>query len=433
MKKVIKIMNLIILAFSGFAIVCFLLFPTLSIKAGVKLTKEQIVNVIPEEERGSAEIDEVIPEEGIDLDINVKIPSKVPLKALSGNDVSELITEEVVKPNVENLVKNVENLITPIGTAIIKVTVFQAYVQTYETAMNGLKQEGDSRDATALRNAGGLNDNYCMNQAENVMTALKAEGATVANLQNVFVTSVDNATNTFNAAHVTYGNLVYQIPPSSEESKAELRETVVKVFGDEALGMIKPDGVHLYSLDITLKALAVKMIRQANEEAQPEGETAEQRAALLNEEITKMLTSKLPLDQAEQITNIMKYVAFGLLGFAGIWALLFLYTLLRTLIAKKKCWTFTGPIFWILGLVQIVIGVGLTVLVAAALKNPTVISQLPAESRDLLAGITLSMKTCAFFPSIILLVMIPYQIAYFVCKHKYKKELREAPEAAPAE
>ena len=435
MKKVLKIMNLILLAMSGFAVVCFLALPTISLKAGIKLSKEQITEMIPSEAgEDGMDIASMIPEEGINLDIGIKVPAKLALKSLT-TDVSEILQEEVIAPNVENIVDNLENLIVPVGSTLLKTVIGQAYRATYEEGFRALLQaqpedNRDPRSASDLREAAGLTQAYCMNQAESVMTVLKGTDPTVTKANDAFFNELVLGVTKFNSAHLSWQGVEYQAEVPGNEQKAELKETVKKLF-DESLKMVKENGEDLYPLDIAIKSMLVLALRQANqsgegggEAAIPEGETAADRANMLKPYLTEMLSEKLPIDQAEELTKYMNYVAYGLFVFAGFWALLFIFTLLRTLLAKKKVWTKTGPIFWILGLVQIVIGVGLTVAVSVALKNPSVLAQLPAESRDLMNGISLTIKTCAFYPSIFILIMIPYMIAYAVVKHKYKRELK---------
>ena len=135
----------------------------------------------------------------------------------------------------------------------------------------------------------------------------------------------------------------------------------------------------------------------------------------------------IPAGSYSTIAMIMKITFFSLVAFVAIWALFLVFTLLRTFIARVKIWTLTGPIFWILGLVQIILGVVLTGIISLALSSNILSSMGGAptsEASDVINNLKITITTATFVPSIILLIMIPAMIVYAVLVHKYKSGIR---------
>ena len=423
------------MAFALTAVITLLVMPTVRINVGYSMTADQIAQAFPsegEEGEGSdsgIDFKEMLGDEGISLDLSLSVDSKLLFNSLTG-DPQTVIEENFVEPNVKNIAASLKKPLGNIGQGMLKYMVTAFYTKTYESAIDSLKSDSETRTTKEIRIAGGIDDDYLKGESEDVMTELNKNTATVTSLSNVMFNSLLNGTKKFNNAKVGY-----TIPEMGEDQRGKVKDTVKEML--DGLGMVKEDGESLYPINIVMDAMIVGVFRESSKTEAPENETIEQKAAALDKELATFIKGMIPSESYSTLAMVLKIVLIVLLVFVGIWGLLFIYTLLRTLLAKKKVWTMTGPIFWILGLLQIILGIGLTAAVSV-LMNSGVLNSIIGnsagssggeEAASMMAGLKLSIMTSMFIPSIILLIMIPFMIVYAVMKHKYKRELKAAAQA----
>jgi hypothetical protein len=119
------------------------------------------------------------------------------------------------------------------------------------------------------------------------------------------------------------------------------------------------------------------------------------------------------------VSGICVGLFIGIFLFTAIWLFLFGWTLFKTFFSKKP-YSFFGPIFWLIGSLQIVLGLGLTIF--GKYIFPTIkfnMGQIPLKS------IVFAPRTFALVPSILFLVTIPLAIGYLVVKIIAKKQDKE--------
>jgi undecaprenyl pyrophosphate phosphatase UppP len=160
----------------------------------------------------------------------------------------------------------------------------------------------------------------------------------------------------------------------------------------------------------------MKETAPAEELEQKTGETIPDYADRLLE---MFVLDKMPEVFYQAVGYVSLGLFIGLFVFAGIWALLIVITLLKTI--SKKPWTFFGPWFWLVGLVELFLGFGITALARFALPKLD-ISQfgLPISAVDAYV------RTYALVPSILFVASIALAIVYQVFKSLAKKEARAA-------
>ena len=432
MKKVIKIFNIIFMAIAATAIICLLTMPTMKIDVAYRLTPEQMAESFPsgDEEEETIDIRSVIGDEGIDLQLNLEVSPKLLFAAVSG-DPNTVIEENFIEPNVAKIVPLLKKPIDLIGKELVKVVFRVYYAGVFQSEIEALKAEDETRTTDEIAKAGGLTDGYIDSLAEKTFKEMNKDNATVTKVNDVLFSCVLEGNAKFNNA-----NTGIIIPEINESAKDDYKEVTKGLL--DGVGMVKEDGESIYPVSVIMNAMLVDVFRAATEEQAPEGETIEEKANQLNNIIHDFVKKMIPAESYDAIATVLKILLVVILIFVATWTLFFLNTFFRTLLAKEKVWTFTGPIFWILGLIQIVLGVVLSSVISIMLssKGLSTLAGGGEEMEAFFSGLKVSVQTCTFIPSILLLVMIPLLIAYAVQKHKYKKELKAAKKAAaipPAE
>ena len=432
------------MAMAATAIICLLAMPTLKINLGYTLTADQMAESFPsggsEGSGGENQLDvkEYLGDDGISLDLGLEIKSKLLFSVLSG-DPTEAIEKNFVDPNVKNIVAALKAPINKIGKGMVTFMFKQYYINIFENEIDAVKGSSETRTNEEIRIAGGLTDKYLKSLAEKTYDEVDSSKATVTSVHNVIVSSTKEANAKFNKA-----NTGVTIPEFDNQDDADALNATKEML--DSVGMIKDDGESLYPMSVIMDAMLVDAFREttnSNKEGKssaPASETLEEKASKLNSVLADFIKELIPEDSYKTVAMVLKIVLAVLVVFIATWAIFFLNTLLRTLLAKKKVWTFTGPIFWILGIIQIILGVGLTIAVAAVMSNASKLTSMMGGSEETaeaatnaMANIKISIFTSMFVPSIILLILIPTMIAYGILKGKYKRELKRAKLAAPEE
>ena len=102
--------------------------------------------------------------------------------------------------------------------------------------------------------------------------------------------------------------------------------------------------------------------------------------------------------------------------------LLILITLIKTF--TKKPWTVFGPWFWVIGSIQLTLGISLTVLGKYILPNVKIkAGSIPIKS------VILAPRTYTLIPSLIFIACIVIAFIYGFFKRSLKKEIRQNKEA----
>ena len=420
MKTIIRIFNIVFVAISALAIVLLVALPTVSLNVSYTITAEQITKVIPENET-TKDIDfkEVLGGEKIVIGLSLSVTPKALGASVTGNS-KEVIDKEFIDPNIESVTNTLRDPIHRVAKGVAKQLLVKVLIQQFEDIINENKGE-DSRSATQIRNASGLDDNYFKGFTEELFVTIDKPNATISGAVDVMFDKLSDA-----VTRISQESSGIEIPEIDSTYKSSIQSSLITVLDDANL--LKEDGETLYSFDTIIDGLLVDLLRQSGSGNEaPEGETMEEKAAQLQPTLAKLIKGVFTDEMYDVMATVLKVMLIVLIVLIAVWAFFLVFTLLKTILGRKKMWTFTGPHFWIAGVIQLVLGIGLTIATSVLLSSTALANMMPSGSENALAGISASVVTSCFIPSILVLIMIPLTIVYLVFKHKvkveYKKEL----------
>ena len=263
----------------------------------------------------------------------------------------------------------------------------------------------------------GINDKYFANFSNSMYQAANVDGATVDSICVVLDEQINNAL--IRAAESGF------VDPSSysEEAKAIIKEHLLDAFNQ--MNLVNPDNTiipiselpYMYIVNYFKDALINAGVSES-EVAQRSGETYQAYSDRL---LGLYVTTQLP----PIFYQIVGYVALALYisqyVFAAIWGILALISLLKTF--SKKTWTIFGPWFWILGFLQVVMGIGM--LIFGKMILPTL--NIPIQNFPV-TDLIFALRTCFLIPSILYVGCIVLAFIYGFFKRNYKRSLRPSPD-----
>lgn len=403
MTKVIRFLNLVYMALATAAIVIFFTVPFIKLGADVVINKDEITTLIQNIPGASGmSTQDIFGEEDIKASINMDIAPSVLFKAYSEN-ADKIVEEEFIDPNIHSIVKSLKEPINKVSEAILRIT-----------AKNTIKSEIEKHGIT-------VNDDVekKINEASDViLDSLKKEGATVDSVTTVLEEQVEAILNEAGKP----------IDIDTSEIKTQLTEKL------NEYGALKEDGT-IQNVDTITSAFLYDIltgkespsptpaIRRA---ADVDKKSVEEKAAEVEGLLAKQLKEKLPAEFAEISSNVFKGMLFALIAFLAVWAFLLIFTFIRTLL-PKKCYTRVGIIFWLIGFVQIIAGLGLVIFSKFAFKLVSEAGESIGNTNlagTMFKNINLTLTTSALVPGIFVLALIPFSIVYGVFRKKLKKQIR---------
>ena len=304
----------------------------------------------------------------------------------------DLITDFTIRANIKRLVT--EQVTTNVDGA----------VQAYNDKMGTHNKTEDVMDDC------NINDAYFTNFSDSLYNAANSDGATVDYVNEVLLDQVNEALARAKKSGVA------DTSSFGDDQKQALSDSFMGVFS--SLNLIEEDGVHLKKISaiayMYLSDYLKGELKSSHDEATLTRQTGENDEQYADRLLELFIKDKMP----DLFYKIVGYVSLGLfIGlfvFAGVWAILLLITLIKTF--TKKPWTLFGFWFWIIGVVELIIGFGLTAITRIVLSRFDV-SQFGLPIRQVLVSI----KTYALIPSILFVVMIVIAIVYGFFKRAAKK------------
>lgn len=456
-KLIVRLFNIIFLAFSAISLVMIFTKPIIDIGVNIPMPTDLIYDAMHKEEEGgktekiilrdsssegssSEEIMDKITKEDLEeclgdvkLQVSVSIPSPFKYDYKDEKAINTLIKDSIdatVESNIEPITTGFKKLVKKVAGTVASDAITSAIKD--EIAKNA-----KGEDVEAIFEEYGIEEDVD-NLVDTVFEKME-EGVTPAQLAET-ISEESKAI----AQKLADGG-VEGFEGVTEFDTTEIEEQMTKMF-DEA-GLIDPETGKIMNIDQALIML-LDSIPLGDDSSNPEQntETTEQvitkklgvklsDAAEDEEELNQkvkdlvdglLVDIKKSIDELEiPFSEYIQYAFYGLLALMAFpWALLLLITFIRTL-RKKKCWTKPWVVFFF-GSLQLVFGIGLTV--AASKLLPTLTNSLVSESSNvssLIGGASLLIKTGVYVPSILYLVMIPLTIAYMIVAHKVKKEFKQ--------
>ena len=304
----------------------------------------------------------------------------------------DLITDFTIRANIKRLV-----------TDQVTANVDDA-VKAYNDKTHDSKRTEDVMEEVGIDNA------YFTNFSNALYDAANSDGATLDYVNEVLLDQVNEALRKAEKSNCADAS------GFGDKQKESMSESLKGVFA--SLNLIEEDGIHLKKISaIAYMYLADYLkgeLKSSHDETELARQSGENDEAYADRLLEIFIKDKMP----DLFYKIVGYVSLGLfIGlfvFAGVWGILLLITLIKTF--TKKPWTIFGVWFWLVGIVELIVGFGLTAITRLVLSKFDV-SQFGLPIKQVL----ISIKTYALVPSILFAVMIVVGIVYAFLRKACKK------------
>ena len=414
MKIVIRVLNIIIMAISVAAGIFLFMPPAFSFNSKVTVNVSTFSQFVPQTEYSKdIDIPTLLGTDSIYVGLKFQLDAQGIMDMKDGD--KEKIDESLISKNLEeaiNMLHEPVDLITDFTIrANIKRLVSEQVTTNVDQAVQTYNQKAGVNNKTEdVMEEVGINDAYFTNFANALYDAANSDGATVDYVNEVLLDQVNEALAKAKKSGVA------DTSSFGDSQKQALSDSFMSVFS--SLNLIEDDGIHLKKISaIAYMYLASYLkgeLKSSHDEATLERQAGENDEKYADRLLELFIKDKMP----DIFYKIVGYVSLGLfIGlfvFAGVWAILLIFTLIKTF--TKKPWTMFGFWFWIVGVVELIVGFGLTAITRIVLSNFDV-SQFGLPIKQVLVSI----KTYALVPSILFVVMIVIGIVYGFFKRACKK------------
>lgn len=393
--------------------------PTFSFNSRIAVDVKTFSQFVPETKYSDQfKIDELLGTDTIYLSIKFSLKPDGVLAIMDGD--RDNINENIVSDNVDGMLETLHtpvDLITDFSIrTIIKSIIKEQITKQIDDARNNYQEKSGKQlpSTETIMEETEIDDVYFTSFAFALYDSMNQDTATVDSVTNTLYEQIDEAL-------IKAENYV-DSSSYNDTAKEAIRESLVSSLNE--LKLIE-DGnkvkkisqiSYMYLSDYLKKELQNKGVSESLD--QKPGETAPNYSDRL---LRLYIFTQMPDVFYKSVGYVSLGLFIGLFVFAILWGFLFLWTLIRTF--TKKPWTFFGPIFWIVGLLQVVLGLGLTVAGKIILPKYIDIAALHLPIKEIL----IAPRTYALIPSILYLGSIVLAIIYLFfkipAKHQYKTEM----------
>ena len=414
MKLVLRIFNFIIMGIALAATIMLFTTPAFTFNSKIAIDVQTFAKFVPETKYTSEfNIVELIGTDTINVRIKFNLDAGGVTKNMDGK--REKINNDIIAKNVDEMADILHepiDLITDYSIrSVIKSTVKAEITKQVDEAS---KKYNSTSTAEEIMDEVGMDDAYFTKFSNSLYDSANKDGATIDSVSDVLYAQIDDA-----LAKAEESGLVDN-SGFTQSKKGEIQNNLLSVLNE--LKLVNEDGTLKKISQVSYIYLSTYLKQQlngkVNDPATLEQKTDEDLPNYTDRLLCVFVTTQMP----DMFYNIVSYVSLGLfiglIVFSVIWIFLFVWTLIRTF--TKKPWTFFGPIFWIVGLLQVVLGLGLTVFCKFIL--PTM--KLPIQGLPIKSFI-IAPRTYALIPSILYLTCILIAIVYLVFKIMAKKEYKQ--------
>lgn len=452
MKTIIRFFNFLIIGIAGLATALLFLNSTLTFNSRISFDNEFINNYFSTvvekiNQPTQSETDPVLKEPFVN-EINVtKIlgTDHVNLKVqfdLSFGEINTLmgkLDKELV--NQELLDKNLSSIFADLHEAVNILTEYTARTalrsvakkEIYKQVKKSLEDTHYPSTATDIMDEVGMNDNYfrgfaktlydAANIPDNPSTAKEDDGCSVNKFVQTIKLQLEDVLD--EADKITNGHVNKEAMLNNPNLDNELRNGFISVI--TAADLIQSDGETFVKMEKAAYVFLAKILKEQLSGTVSPGElepqAVESREAYA-ERLSKLYAHNMLPDVFYTIIGYSSLGLFiGVIVFAVIWAILIVITLIRTF-SSKKPWTIFGPWFWIVGSLQVVLGLALTIFCKFYLPNMSFMQR--ALEGSPIKSFAVAPRTSMLIPSMIFLGMIVFAIVYTIIAHPVKKEYKDS-------
>ena len=423
-KLIIKIFNCVIMAIAAVATIFLFASPSLSFNSRIDVNVEKLAEFIPANDFSKdIKVVESLGTDNISVSLKFKIYASDVSKIMK-ND-KERINEILIDNNVQDLVQELHepvNLITDHAIrTVVESTVRKEMTTRVDSARVKYEDEHPSAPKTtteAIMDQVGLNDKYFKAFTTTLYEAADSNDANLTAVSNVVFGRIEDI-----LARAKKLGLNVDTSTFNESNKGDVKDNLKNIF--KQINLVKADDEHLEKIsDIAYVYLTTYLKNELTKKHGTLDASYNQKAGETMSEYSDRLLGVFVDDLMpdvfyQTVRGVAIGLFIGLFIFTLTWVGLIAITALRTFVTKKT-WTFFGPWFWLVGLLQVALGFVLTYVGKYVLPTKIEISKLVPQ----LNGVLIAPRTYALVPSILFCVCVVLGIAYFVLKILFKKKLK---------
>ena len=420
MKLVVRFFNLIILALSGVALFTMFAFPTLTFASAISLDVSTMERFVPETEYSDQiNIKELLGTDRVNIGIKFAVYPTDAFKLMSSD--KDTINETFLTGNIKEATSTLHqalDLITDYSVrSTIKSTIRSEITKHVENAI--VEYDGGSTAEDILEDVG-MDDQYFTDFANALYDSANADGATIDTASNTLYQQVDKAI--VKAEETSLA--VIDTGEYTADQKANLKTNLSEIFN--SLNLVNEDGTlkkisqisYIYISDHLKQQLDGKVSDPTTLNQKVDETIPDYSDRLLNTYVLSLMPNEF-----YTIVGFASIAIFvGIVLFTIIWGFLFIFTLIKTF--TKRPWTIFGAWFFVIGTLQLVLGLGVTIVTKVVLPN----IPLPFLEGTPIKSLLMSLRTCVLIPSIVFLVMIIFAIIYtpfkVMARNDYYEELQ---------
>ena len=425
-RLIIKIFNCVIMAVAAVATIFLFASPSLSFNSRIDVNVEKLSALIPENDYSKdINVVESLGTDTISVSLKFKIYAGDITKTMK--DDRERINKVLIDDNVQDIASELHEpvkLITEHGVRTVVRRISEDQMKSYvDSSREKYEEEHPSDPKTtteAIMDMVGLNDRYFDRFTNTLYETANADDANLTAVSNVLFNAIDDIL-------VKAKNMGAKVDNTSftEEKRDEVKGKISDVFGQ--LSLIKDEEGHLEKISevafVYLNNFIKKDLKKGGTlDPKYEQKTGEQLEDYTDRLLGEFVREKLPDVFYKVVGGVSIGLFIGLFIFTLTWVGLILITAYRTFLSKKKGpWTFFGPWFWLVGILQVVLGFVLTYVGKVVLPSKFDIGSLNLP----ISNVLVAPRTYCLVPSILFFVCIGLGVVYLVLKILFKKKIKE--------
>ena len=452
MKTVIRLFNFLIIGIAGAAIALLFLTSTLTFNSRISINNEFISNyfatvVEKVNQPAQSETDPVLKEPFINEinvskvlgtdHVNLKIQFDLDfgeVNTFMGKQDKDLINQELIDKNLSAIFADVHEAVNILTEYTARTALRSvAKKEIYKQVKKSLEETHYPSTATDIMDEVGMNDNYfrgfaktlydAANTPDNPTTAKADDGCSVNKFVQTIKQQLEDVLD--EAEQITGGHVSKDAMLNNPNLDNDLRNGFISVI--TSADLVQGDGETFVKMEKAAYVFLAKILKEQLSSSTPASEleplAGESREAYA-ERLSKMYAHYMLPDLSYTIIGYTSLGLFiGVLVFTAIWAVLIIITLIRTF-SSKKPWTIFGPWFWVIGSLQVVLGLALTIFCKFYLPGMSFVQNALAGSP--IKSIALAPRTSVLIPSMIFLGTIVFAIIYTILAHPVKKEYKNS-------
>lgn len=426
MKSIIRliamILNCVIMALGVASTICLFATPSLSFNSRIDVNVEKFSQFIPETDyTKDIDIPNLIGTDTISVAIKFKLmPGDIgKTKAGDKDKINEIFLDDNVKDIVSELHTPVELMTDQTIRSVLRRVVREQITNYVDQALQKYSSENDMTTQDVMDSIG-YNENHFKKFANSIYDVSNSENASFTALNDVLFDQIDETLQKAKKAGAKV-----DISDFDDDKRAEIRNSVKGVI--EPLNIVKADGEHLERISLLPYAYLSKFIKEelskkdVSDEvlAQRSGEKTRDYADRLLEEFVH---TEMPKEFYMGVGYASVGLYIGLIVLTLAWVGLIVVTALKTFVFKTKLLNLFYPLFFILGIFQLVLGFGITYACKVVLPAKFDIATLGLP----ISKVLLAPRTYALVPSILFIVCVGLIIVSFVLGKIGKESKEEA-------